>query len=269
MSRRTRDLLQEVGSVAVEPFIASAFAAAGLADPHLSGLAVLAPWAVGFANYALAEMTSRKLSEREQLRFRRAAGFALARIQERLSGGDKPRNDEFFARDGGRSSAQELFEGVLVKSLGCYEERKVQYLGLLFANVVFDNTSAQTANWMLMLIEQMTYRQLCIVAVLSRGFPLREEPFTAGIMGMDDPRRKVYEDSALMTVLSETRWLLANGLALSHGSAFIDDLTTIAPSTLGLTFLGHMLARILDLDRIPDEDLAGVLEKLGVTRQNV
>lgn len=66
---------------------------------------------------------------RAKARAGHAAAYALLKIAERLNNGETVREDSFFEpKTYGRSSADELFEGVILKSSVAYEERKAVLL---------------------------------------------------------------------------------------------------------------------------------------------
>ncbi len=65
----------------------------------------------------LSDMTDRFLSSREKTRVGATAAFALAKIKMYRDSGKEPRNDGFFEDKGeGRTDADEIFEGVLLKA---------------------------------------------------------------------------------------------------------------------------------------------------------
>ncbi|MFH1662875.1 MAG: DUF456 domain-containing protein, partial [Chloroflexota bacterium] len=86
----------------------------------------------------LSDMANRLLSDSEQTRIGAAATFAISEIESRLKCGQTPRNDGFFEdKKSGRSNADEIFEGVLIKAKNEHEEKKVRILGNMFANIAF------------------------------------------------------------------------------------------------------------------------------------
>jgi hypothetical protein len=115
------------------------------------------------------EIVNRELSRREEMRIGGTASFAIDFIHERLQRGDHPREDGFFVREqSGTSSAEKIFEGVLLKAKGDHEERKARFYGTLFANVAFDATfSRSEANYLLHLIDGLTFLQLALISLFS------------------------------------------------------------------------------------------------------
>ncbi len=76
----------------------------------------------------------------------------------------------------GRPKAEELLEGVLLHAAREYEEQRIPYLGRLYGAVAFsaDVTPAQ-ANHLLRVFEQLTYRQLVMLAMYGQPSDERRE----------------------------------------------------------------------------------------------
>jgi hypothetical protein len=114
------------------------------------------------------EFMHRQISEREVVRIGGALAVAVTRINERLEKGEQLRQDGFFAAEGfQRSAANEVGEGVLLAAQREHEEKKVPLLGSLLASIAFDSEiSRPQANLLLRLGEELSYQQLCVLALL-------------------------------------------------------------------------------------------------------
>ncbi len=114
------------------------------------------------------EFAYRQLSQREKYRVGNGLIFALSKIVELLENGKSPRVDDFFDEDvTGRSPSQEILEGTLIKCKNEPEEKKVKYIGNIFANVAFmPEVLPAGANWVLQKAEELTFRQLCILSLI-------------------------------------------------------------------------------------------------------
>jgi hypothetical protein len=115
------------------------------------------------------EIHDRALSPRQRARAGLALMYAADEIAARLMAGEAPREDGFFdERPGERPPSQELLEGVLLKATSEYEERKVRYLGALYASVVFEpSASPASANSFLRTVDSMTYGELVCLALIT------------------------------------------------------------------------------------------------------
>jgi hypothetical protein len=119
----------------------------------------------------LSDVAYRSLSQREEIRIGAAATFAIQNIQRRLENGEHPRNDEFFQaqQHTSRTNAEEIFEGVLLKSKNEHEEKKVKIFGNIFANIAFTpDLRIGEANHILQIAENLTYRQMCLLSLFCR-----------------------------------------------------------------------------------------------------
>jgi hypothetical protein len=137
------------------------------------------------ANKLLGDLANRKMSYLETERIGATAAIALNTIKERLEAGDSPRNDGFFDKSTGeRSSADEILEGTLQKSKNEHEMKKIEFLGKFFANLSFaPSVSAGEANHYLNIINNLSYRQICILnLILAKttlsGINLRRQDYT-------------------------------------------------------------------------------------------
>jgi hypothetical protein len=128
------------------------------------------------------ELMHRQMSDRERVRAAGVATIAAARIQGYLDLGHEARSDGFFQGEpGNRSAAEEIAEGVLIAAQREHEEKKLPYLANLLASIAFqEGLSRSEANRLLRLADGLSYRQLCIIALIGKKeeFPqLRDGTF--------------------------------------------------------------------------------------------
>jgi hypothetical protein len=142
-------------------------------------------------------------------------------VQELLSAGRQPRNDDFFEGTAdARSSAEELTEGALRIAMQDHDEAKVALLARLLARLAFEEAvSRGQANFLLATAEALTYRQLLLLGLVGRTneFPkLRKESYRAHIKaGGQIPM----ETGGLLQELHdlERRGLVSNGGSAPFG----------------------------------------------------
>jgi hypothetical protein len=197
------------------------------------------------------------VSPRQKIRITLAAWYAHKTIQERLENGDEVRNDDFFDPNGlGRSSAEEIFEGTLLVAKDEHEEKKLLFLGNLFAGIAFaPSASRAEANYLISVAERLTYQQYVIISLYGRLAPintLREKSY--------EGEKNVSWDT--VSILSEMYELYTLGiLAESRGYAVL-DMNSLVPKDAELGPLGERLNAIMRLQDIPDDDTGAVLNKL-------
>ena len=204
------------------------------------------------AEKLISDIANRHLSHREEVRVGAAAAFALSNIRDRLKEGDKPRDDGFFTNQiGNRSSADEIFEEVLLKSKNEHEEKKIRLLGNFFANLAFSpEISAPEANHLLKIAESLTYRQMCLLTV----FHIKSQKMEPHLRKTDysDPSQSPsHETISLLQEIMDmcNQRLLA--LPADDGSGFFVGLqgwSDIAPDLMRPTPIGEQLAILLDVD---------------------
>lgn len=188
--------------------------------------------AVGVSS-GIKEIAARTLAISEERRIGIAAFTALHRISARLVIGDAPRDDGFFQHAGtGRSPSDEILEGVLLRARDEYQERKLKHFGNFFAELAFTpEISAETAHLLLRTLERLTYRQLCIVAIVGNHGSLNVEPL----------RKPEHHEPELESLKREEMDLHAYDLGslglLSPNGAYVDTLSPLGKVLYGLTSL--------------------------------
>lgn len=198
----------------------------------------------------LGDIANRNMSHRETERIGATAAIALDKIRKKLEQGNTPREDDFFTEnDTKRSSAEEIFEGTLQKSKNAYEEKKVKFLGNFFANLAFSQgVSTGEANYYLNLIDLLSYRQLCILALILAKHRLNPP---AVLRHRDYRNDSVGLSFELVSLLQEIFSLYTNGLVIcknqsGNGYEALLGWFDIAPNNLELSDMGKRLAVLLE-----------------------
>lgn len=199
----------------------------GAGGPIASGVAAV-----------LKEVTARLLSPRERARIDAVTDIATYRISARLLAGHTCRSDGFFDHlEPGPS--MELLEAVLLKARDSFEEKKVRHLGLFYANLVFsDYVSPESAHFLLKELERLTYRQLCLLALVGAKKSLDVEAL----------RRPEHSDPELEAIKREEMDLHSSDLGtkglLCGAGPWIDQLSV----------LGKAMYDLAGLEEIPNAD---------------
>jgi hypothetical protein len=123
-----------------------------------------------------AELETRGLSPWRRNRVRTAWDFAAEAMRGRVAAGQAPRADLFepqngdHADDDSRTTAEELLEEVVRIAGDAADERKVPYLGRLYASLLFaDGVSPSHMRFFCKAFETLTYRQLVALAVIAEA----------------------------------------------------------------------------------------------------
>jgi len=210
----------------------------------------------------LTDVANRSLSHREEIRIGIAATFAIEKIQKKLAAGEQPRNDCFFQtqHNVSRSSAEEIFEGVLLKSKNEHEEKKIKLLANIFANVAFvSGLRVGEANHILQIADNLTYRQMCILGLFQRKTEIQD-------IKLKENDYRTFQGSLsyeTASILQETYQLYNFGLlacrnSTSNGYEAMLGWTDTAPNRMELTILAKRYYSIIGLDEIPIADLRDV-----------
>ena len=221
----------------------------------------------------LGDVGVRALSPREEIRVGTAAYLAIEEIRKRLERGEKPRSDGFFqgGESSGRSNAKEIFEGVLLKSRGAYEERKIPHVASIFSNAAFsDDIGASEANYALQVIEGLTFRQMSFLAVFdvkarSAGPLLADRELDA-----ENPEPLLQDLSALQEIFDlYQKGLVHLPFVTPHSPFNVQALLSfdeVIPERMRLTEWGARFHSLLGLAEFSDEDLQVATTTLSTRR---
>lgn len=211
------------------------------------------------------DVYDRVLGRRERVRMGATTAFAIERIKRNQEQGLPLRTDGFFDEDASkRSKAEELLEGVLLKSKNTHEEKKTRYLGNLFGNIPFyEEIDLGLANQALSLAERMTYRQMCSLWL----FEMQTTTNAQFLLRQSDYRSTGAIPLATDSLLHELFDLYQVGLIFRKGEAGANALAMlgffdVAPASMRTNQLGHALAVLLGLDDLLNEDVASVIALL-------
>jgi len=209
------------------------------------------------------ELQRRFLADRQRVRIGGAYAIAADRVDERLRAGDVPRQDGFFTGGDGRAPAEELLEGVLLAAGDSYEERKVPFLGLLYAAIAFDETiTPAQGNYLIRQAQELTFRQLAVMAVVREG-DARSFPEATGAVG---EKWLVCNDNLAIEVDElERRGFIHRGeYGATHrrGGMTFADASSLSIDTLTLTGPGDLMYRVMGLKDVSSEARAEVMAEL-------
>ena len=195
---------------------------------------------------AAEEFNTRFLSIREEDRVHKVMNDAICKIQSRLEKGDIPRNDDFLNDSKVEpTEAKAILEGVLLKAKDEYEEKKLVYYSNLIAQMVFDSSwNYQRINAMLRMFDQLSYRQLQLMALAQRKGEINTPQWC--VKFKRTPISFSYYDLYCEVVqLSNLSIFHQPGGSLMMG---IGDKQALSP-------IGKAMAELMELPTIPQEEL--------------
>jgi hypothetical protein len=229
------------------------------------------------------DVATRRLSKREETRVGTSAYFAVEKIQARLNAGELPREDGFFDKSDldSRSYADEIFEGILLKSKNEHEEKKIKFIANIFANTTFHSEiSSSEANHLLQVAENMTYRQMGLLALFERkaeleGIHLADRDYSSRdnednvpIINDLSALQEVYQlyNSGLVACkfveqVNSDGWT-ESVIVTSQNYLAFNTFEDVIPNQMILTNLGKRYYSIMSLSEISKEDLREVAKTL-------
>ncbi len=212
----------------------------------------------------LVDFTERQLSKRERTRIGATGAVAITKINAHIKSGKEIREDDFFkSYSYQRSSAEEIFEGALIKARNEHEERKVVILGNIFANAAFmPQISVGEVNHILKMIDNLTYRQLCTLSLI-----FRKESLGIKLENVD---YGIYDNEEYLSLLSPTSISLRQEIYQMYQLGLVNMKDTallswedITPERLELTELGNRCYEIMGLYEISDNEVKSVARVLS------
>jgi hypothetical protein len=225
-----------------------------------------------------AEIERRLLAPRQEKRIARAYAAAAEGIRAQLEQGAEVRSDGFFdpTEPGAESPADELLEGVLRTAADEWEQRKVTYIGRIFATLSFDaSISAADASYLLKLAERLTYQQVVLLAFWKAAQdeerPYNQEVMSASLRiaeGRNRPTPTILAEMndlatrGLLGVINSDGQLVRVGETIGGLSGFQTYGGGIQLTAVQLTEMGNTLFRLMGLGEVPDDDLMGVAAAL-------
>lgn len=194
-----------------------------------------------------ADFMERLLSTNQKSRIEKVLEDAIYKIASRLEKNDIPSsNEEFWTEDSNRvSDAKVVLEGILLKARDEYEEKKLPYYSNLIAQMAFDPSwSYQRLNAMIRMFEQLSYRQLQLMALA-----MQKE-------GIDTPQwdmkfKRTPNSFAYYDLFCEVVNL--SNLALFHQPEL--SITLGLGNKLALSPIGKSMAELMELSTIPQDEL--------------
>lgn len=242
-----------LGFIAGGPLTAAGASATGVVIAKLS-------------EHVITDFSTRVLSHREEVRVGAAAAVALAEIKDRIERGESVRTDGFCdTSDAERSAADEVFEGVLIAAKNEHQEKKIRILGAFFSQVLFaPGVSLAEANHIISVAERLTFRQMCILALLVRktkghSYTLRQTAYR----GSQESIR--FETLSTLQELFElyNMGFVACKMPSSDAYDALLGWYDAPPAHMELTSLGQRFAVLMTLDSIPSEDVESTAQAIS------
>lgn len=250
--------------------IAGAGAALGTANPFVG--AALSPFLAHGLERIGKEVIDRRLAPRQEARVSRAIASAAIRIIERQAQGEVPRDDGFFdtIENSDRSPSDEVSEAALLAAMNSAEERKIDFIAQLLANIAFDQTiDESTAHLLIKTAEKSSFRSLILLKLVAKTDALGLQRRPHG----DAP----LTPTELAPLAIELYGLLRDGLVeMKDAEVDVDryavlGIDEIDPSRTYLSPFGKLLHDSLDLECLSLElpavkDVIAGLRRLSESR---
>ena len=207
--------------------------------------------------YGIEDFLARFLTPKEVKRVGTSAEYIIKNMNDRIEAGSQINAAIFEAKEGRVSDAEELFEGVLLKTKNEYQEKKLKYISNIFVNAAFDPTiSIENVNQILNIADGFTYRQLCLISLIGKNpnneYRLREV----------DNRKdfKTIQTEELAFIIAELRTIQNLNLIHRKDNLGLQNFTDPAPAQFYLRRLGERIYQLMGLSEISDDEFTFIKE---------
>lgn len=197
---------------------------------------------------------SRFLECNQERRVAQVVGTAAELVVEFEAAGERLRSDRFADAVDGRSSAEEVIEGVLLAARDTPEERKLHHLGHLLARLAFDEyVGPIQALHLVKSASSLSYDQYRLMETIHRrkALGLSTKPL------VDESPRRAWDPA--LTLLADAWELYSAGYVRCEGGTGL-WLTAhqLIPGRAELVGTGALLRRLLGLAEIEDDELEAI-----------
>lgn len=209
------------------------------------------------------EISEKIMGPREQARVGATYTLALEKTSKMIEDGKEVRGDDFFdTQENDRSKSESILEGTFLKARNEYEEKKIKCYSNFLANLNFESSVGfEKSNTLLRILEQLSYRQIAILAYFTEIDELSTERWM--ILFKDKEELGKYQDFyfELMDIYNKQ-------LLQQTGGGF-----SMSASSLGISPLGKVLCNLISIEEIDEGDkleIAKIIESIrDVLRQSV
>ncbi len=212
------------------------------------------PIITNFLETVATEFKGRQLTLYEKEKIGAVLYYVMTKINEKQAQKQVPRSDDFFSSPiNERSAAEEIAEGVLIAAQREHQEKKLKYLGYLYANIAYNQTiSRNNANTLLKIADSLTYQQICLLKVFSEKYSnlIRDMNFENYVC-----------NSEQIGILQEAYLLYVNQL-IDNGGLVMTGLRDLTPAKVKLNVFGASLFGLMDLKDMEEEEIKEILALL-------
>lgn len=240
----------------------------GISMAALLAVAVASAVGGGIVGRQISEVvdnTMGQLRGRQRERVETAIEWALTEIALLRARGLPPRAGLLV--DGAAcESDEEVYEGALMLARDSYERRRLRHLAAFIARFAFapDLWPVQ-AQFLLRLADALTYRQYCLLHVLSGRYSseLPDDDFRRPDRSDDANADDGEPPSDLTALLQEATELARRGLLQRKDNTALLGLADVNPALMRLTPLGTELAHLLDVEHTGIQERREILKMLN------
>ena len=217
----------------------------------------------GMIPQVLNDVFSRFLSKREEIKIGMVVNYCSKYINDNLNKNHLFNNNfiELIKEsEADWSTASELYEGVLLKAKNESQEKKIKHIGAIFGNSIFtDEITSDDVFHLLNVVENLTYRKLCIIAMYGRIDELKDkyDLMVDSYLWYDNIEFPLSTRATLQDIFE-----LGNQGIVDFNSSLAVEHLHLNPGKFKLTKLGQKYLQMMDLKSIENYELKKIIESI-------
>jgi hypothetical protein len=200
------------------------------------------------------------LSGREEVRIGAVYYFAIEQFNNNINKGKTTISPLLNLDIFGRNASEEILEGVILTSQKTYEERKIKFIGKLYANLFFISESdIAFSNFMIVLSNDLTYRQYLIISILKNRIQFSVE----NRLEKDKDGKPIINRYDLCCEI----WSLKDKGLISIPTYLMDmedNSGIIQLDDLVITKIGEQFYNLLSLSELDEHDINNIIENMNI-----
>lgn len=199
------------------------------------------------------DFAERALSEKEKNNISITEAFSIAKILENQE--TKGDVNEKYLNEQTSGNAYELYHGILNAAKNNYEDKKLEFIGRFYGNIIFaSDIEPQLSHFLLSTLKSLNYKQICILSIV--GQP---EKYLKDLTSIDElaKRQNWYETYIVQNELSN---MMLNGLLIPHNEALLTHVGKRHLDKCRLSTIGQLLFAISEFDKVDENDLTDLVK---------
>jgi len=199
------------------------------------------------------DFAERVLSEKEKTNISIAEAFSIAKIIQNQETKGKVNEKYFDEKTSG--NAYELYLGVLNTAKNNYEDKKLEFIGNFYGNIIFvADIEPQLSHFLLSIIKGLNYKQMCILSIIGQPDKYLKDLTSPEELSKRENWHQTY------IIQNELANMMLSGLLIPHNDALLTYVGKRHLDKCRLSAVGQLIFTIADLDKVDENDMLDLIK---------